>query len=127
MTEAQQALLAESERSIQASSLLASQGFYGYAVSRAYYAMFYVAEAFLLDKGLTFSRHAAVIAAFGQHFAKSARAAGTYHRNLIEAFEMRQASDYASSIEVTSAQCQVQISRAREFLDLACKQLGKPA
>ena len=63
-------LLSQARESIAAARLLRNSGFHGYAASRAYYAMFYVAEAFLLGRGLSFSRHAAVHAAFGEHFAK---------------------------------------------------------
>ncbi|MGH8566242.1 MAG: HEPN domain-containing protein [Gammaproteobacteria bacterium] len=41
------------------------------AAARAYYAMFYVAEALLYERGLSFRKHAGVHGAFGQHFAKS--------------------------------------------------------
>lgn len=40
-----------------------AQGFYDFAVSRAYYTMFYVAEALLDQEGLSFSSHAAIISA----------------------------------------------------------------
>ena len=53
-----------------AAQLLNDQGFHDFATSRAYYAMFYVAEALLLGEGLTFSKHSAVIAAFGKSFVK---------------------------------------------------------
>ena len=42
--------------------------------------MFYVAEAFLLNEGLTFSSHAAVISAFGRDFARTGRALLEFHR-----------------------------------------------
>lgn len=35
--------------------------------------MFYCAEAVLLVENITFSKHSSVIAAFGQHFAKTGR------------------------------------------------------
>ena len=41
------------------------------AAGRAYYAMFYIAEALLNEKGLKFNKHSAVHAAFGEHFAKT--------------------------------------------------------
>lgn len=44
---------------------MAKNGLYDFAVSRAYYAMFYIAEAFLLGQDLSFSSHAGVISAFG--------------------------------------------------------------
>lgn len=41
--------------------------------SRAYYAMFYLAQAFRLEKQLEFSSHAGVISAFGREFGKTGR------------------------------------------------------
>lgn len=75
MTAEQAALLQKAQKSLRAARLLADQGFYDFAVSRAYYAMFYIAEAFLLGEGLAFSKHSAVISAFGERFAKSGRVA----------------------------------------------------
>lgn len=40
-------------------------------VNRAYYAIFYAANALLASKGLERSKHSAVIAAFRQHFVKT--------------------------------------------------------
>jgi len=51
MTEEQRELLEEARDSIAAAKLLLDGGFLGYAASRAYYAMFYVAEAFWRAKG----------------------------------------------------------------------------
>lgn len=62
----QQALLDKAQRSIEAAQSLIQQKFYDFAVSRAYYAIFYFAEALLDQEGLSFSSHAAVISAFGQ-------------------------------------------------------------
>ena len=53
MTEDQRELLEEARDSIAAARLLLDGGFPGYAASRAYYAMFYVAEALLEE--LSFS------------------------------------------------------------------------
>ncbi len=55
------ALLRKAAESLRAAELLATNELFDFAASRAYYTMFYVAEAFLLNKGLTFSSHAAVI------------------------------------------------------------------
>lgn len=71
MTPEQAALGRKAQASLQAARLLASQGFHDFAAARAYYSMFYLAEAFLLGESLAFSRHSGVIAAFGQHFARS--------------------------------------------------------
>jgi uncharacterized protein (UPF0332 family) len=61
----QTALLRKAGESRRAAQLLATNELLDFAASRAYYTMFYVAEAFLLNEGLTFSSHAAVISAFG--------------------------------------------------------------
>ncbi len=74
MTPEQQALLNKAQASLDAARLLASQNFHDFVVSRAYYAMLYIAEALLLEHNLAFSKHSAVIAAFGQNFAKTERA-----------------------------------------------------
>jgi uncharacterized protein (UPF0332 family) len=73
MTLEQSALIKKAQDSIEAARLLKNSGYYDFSVSRAYYAMFYVAEAFLLEDDLSFSKHSAVISAFGRRFAKSVR------------------------------------------------------
>ncbi len=78
-------LLEDACDNIRAARLLADQGLYGIAVSRAYYAMFYVAQAFLLGDGMAFSKHSGVIAAFGQYFANVGRLPKSFHRILIDA------------------------------------------
>ena len=65
-----EALAKKGRRSLAASHRLYAQGDYDFAASRAYYAMFYLAEALLLSQGLSFSKHSAVIAGFGEHFVK---------------------------------------------------------
>jgi uncharacterized protein (UPF0332 family) len=56
--------------------------------------MFYIAEACLLDKGLAFSKHSGVHAAFGEHFAKTGVVPSAFHRYLIRGMEVRHAGDY---------------------------------
>jgi len=124
MTEDQKDLLEEARDSISAADLLLTGGFPGYAVSRAYYAMFYVAEAFLEGLGLSFSKHSAVIAAFGQHFAQAGKVPAEFHRFLLEAFELRHKGDYGLRHAIAYGQAQEQIARARGFLELAEKLIG---
>lgn len=66
MTAAEDDLLVRSGTELEAAKLLAERDFAAQAVSRAYYAAFYAAEAALLDLGETRSRHSGVIAAFLQ-------------------------------------------------------------
>ena len=61
MTDPQRDLLLKARTSLDAARLLHDAGFSAFSASRAYYAMFYVVQAFLEGDGLAFSRHAGVI------------------------------------------------------------------
>jgi uncharacterized protein (UPF0332 family) len=76
-------LLKKAEDSLRAAKLLSVNGLYDFAASRAYYTMFYIAQAFLLGEGLAFSKHSAVLSAFGQQFARTGRIPAEFHRQLI--------------------------------------------
>lgn len=67
-----------------------------FAVSRAYYGYFYVAEALLLSKDLSFSRHGQVISQYGLHFARDKILPRRFHRLLDEAFSLRRVADYST-------------------------------
>jgi uncharacterized protein (UPF0332 family) len=67
------ALLHKATENHRAAALLLKNGYADIAASRVYHAMFYTAEALLLERGQVFSSHSAVIAAFGREFAKTAR------------------------------------------------------
>ena len=94
MTPDEQAILNKAKENLEAAELLLDQGFAGIAASRTYYAMFYLAEALLIRKGLHFSSHSAVIAAFGKEYAKTGEIDSQYHQYLIKAQSIRQISDY---------------------------------
>ncbi|MDB9311416.1 HEPN domain-containing protein [Aphanizomenon sp. CS-733/32] len=124
MTEEQRELLLKAQQSLEAAKLLLNNNFPDYATSRAYYAMFYIAEAFLEGKRLSFSKHSAVIAAFGREFAKPQLVPTHFHRFLIEAQELRTTGDYGQLNAVTIDQAAEQIDRAEEFLSLAIQFIG---
>lgn len=124
MTEDQRELLEEARSSLGAATLLLSGGYPGYAVSRAYYAMFYVAEAFLEGEGMAFSKHSGVIAAFGKHFAHTGKVPIEFHRFLLDGQKLRNAGDYNTHQTVTPAQARTQIDWAEQFLNLAERLIG---
>lgn len=124
MTPEQRTLLRQAQESLVAAKLLDTAGYHGFAASRAYYTMFYVAQAFLLGKGLSFSRHSGVIAAFGQHFAKTGLVPPLFHRYLIRGLEVRHAGDYDSEKIVTPEESKEQLDRAEQFLKLAEQLIG---
>ncbi len=89
-----QALLRKAERSLKASRVLIDSEDYDFSISRIYYVMFYCTEALLLTKDLKFSKHSAVIAAFGRDFVKTGLLSQELHSYLIKGFRERQIGDY---------------------------------
>src|SRR5437868_7076356 len=87
-------LLTKSRRSLLAGRRLYEDGDFDFAVSRAYYAMFYLAEALLLQRGLAFSRHGGVIAALQRQFVSGGQLAQAHHAALQRAFDNRNIADY---------------------------------
>ena len=94
MKEDIKALIAKAEKSIGAAKELLEKDYFDFAISRSYYAMLYCAQALLLAKDLSYSKHSAVISAFGKEFVKSGEFSEELHKNLIQAFKERQKSDY---------------------------------
>jgi len=86
--------LDRAHQELEAARLLAQAGFGPQAVSRAYYAAFYAAEAALLELGGTRSRHSGVIAAFIRHAVHDGAFDDNTGRLLRSLFERRGQADY---------------------------------
>jgi len=95
------------------------------AAGRAYYAMFYIAEALLAEKDLGFSTHGQVIGAYGLHFAKTKELDPKFHRWLVDAFDVRVTGDYDVDESIGAELVTSLINQAREFLEAAQKYLDK--
>ena len=124
MTGEQSALLQKAQASLDAARALQGLGYFDFAASPPYYTMFYIAQAMLLGEGLSFSRHAAVIAAFGRQFAQSDPAIQDFHRYLIDGQDSRNIGDYDIGPGISEAEAAEQIERAAKFVDLARAKLG---
>src|SRR6266540_421028 len=109
----------ESKGQFSGGTLVGRKRFFDFSISRSYYTMFYITEALLLTEGLAFSKHSAVIAAFGQHFAKTGRVSSDFHRYLIEAEGSRNVGDYDINSRLSKDDASLHITRAEEFLKLA--------
>jgi uncharacterized protein (UPF0332 family) len=120
---ATQQLLEKASRAIHAAQTLLDGGDADFAVGRAYYAMFYAAQALLHDKGLRFRKHSGVHAAFGEHFAKTGLLDSKFHRWLLDAFDKRLQADYGIEAVVTVEDAQLLIEEARQFLGEASRHL----
>lgn len=124
MKETTAKLLEKAERAIQSAGRLLELTDLEAAAARAYYAMFYVAEALLYERGLSFRKHAGVHGAFGQHFAKSGVLDAKYHQWFIAAFNKRIIADYGVEAVLNAAEVKEMIEHARAFLEEARRYLG---
>jgi len=77
--------------------------------------MFYAAQALLETRNLSFSKHSAVIAAFGKEFIKTGKFDPKYHQYLIGAQASRQTGDYETGIYMTQEEAERVLSWAKEF------------
>lgn len=118
-------LLGKAERAIRSAERESKAGDTEASTSRAYYAMFYVAEALLFEQGLAFKKHSAVHAAFGKHFAKTGLLNSEYHDWLLEAFENRNTSDYNVGASISADEVALMIQQAQRFLQAARRFLSR--
>ncbi|MBV6402203.1 MAG: hypothetical protein CNIPEHKO_02509 [Anaerolineales bacterium] len=95
------------------------------AAGRAYYALFYIAEALLNEKGLQFSTHGDVIGAYGKEYAKTKLLDPKFHRWLRKGFDTRLIGDYHVDTKIEMDFVTSLINQAREFLEAAREYLEK--
>lgn len=121
MTPEQEKLIEKAGKSLAAAKQLNNTGYPEFAISRAYYTMFYLASAFLEGDELAFSKHSAVISAFGKYFIKTGRIPHEYHRYLINMEKARCSADYNTDVNFSEAEVQEYIKQAEDFLNLSIK------
>jgi len=114
-------LLERARLSQKAAANLLRDGFPGFAASRAYYSMFYVAQALLLSKDMSFSSHSAVIAAYGKEFAKTKLLNPEFHRLLLEAQDKRNIGDYGMIGGIDDTEAQEILGWSKKFMKAAEK------
>jgi len=110
-------LIEKAERSLEAAKVLLDRGDYDFAVSRAYYAMFYCAKAMLLSKGITTKKHSSTISLFCEKFVKSGEFSEELASYLIDAFRKRQIGDYDVFVMPTKDEAEDLINKAESFVE----------
>ena len=125
MDERIEKLLKKAQEDLKASEIMIENGIFRIAASRVYYAMFYIAEAILLTKGLIFTSHKGLISSFNKEFIKSGIFNMKFGRLLRDAFDIRQNSDYEIVPDITESKTKELLLAAKEFLEEAKKYLGK--
>lgn len=119
MTTREAGLLDKARRSINGAKLLMEHRYYDFAASRAYFALFYVAQALLLSKGLSFSSHGDVIAAIEEHFVKTGLIEPRFHGSLVEGRDLRTKADYEVDPGITALRANEVIAHAQQFVHAA--------
>ena len=119
MNKQYEAILKKAQDSLDAARLLLIQDYSDFAASRAYYAMYYAAEALLLVRGLSFSSHTAVIANYGKEYSKTGEMNRKFHKYLIAVQDLRSQGDYSYHPGVSQHKASEAVSWAAEFIEAA--------
>jgi uncharacterized protein (UPF0332 family) len=89
-----QILLDRADESHNAAKVLLDEGFANFSAAQSYYTMFFLVEAILYSKGLRYSSHSALVAAYGKEFAKTGILDPKYHRYIIITQKRRETGYY---------------------------------
>ena len=85
---------ARAQQAVETGRLVMNHEDYITAVNRAYYAIFYAANALLSTKGLERSKHSGVVATFRQHFVKTGLIEPEYSDTYGQSMDERHNADY---------------------------------
>ena len=99
------------------------QGGYRQAISRAYYAIFAVANAALYTQNITRKKHSGIESAFNQFFIKPGLIEPEYGVSYIKAFRARQNADYADTTDFTELNARYTVETAERFVERVEKYL----
>ena len=102
---------------LEASAHNIAGGFYGSGVNRAYYAIFYAANALLLAQEISRSKHSGVIAAFRQYFVKSGHLEREYGEIYGRIMDDRNLSDYDVGVSIEPERARADLADAQRFVE----------
>jgi uncharacterized protein (UPF0332 family) len=94
-----------------------ADGFFGSAINRAYYAIFYAANALLATRGLARGKHSGVVTAFREHFVKPGLIEVEYSDVYGRVMDNRRVSDYEIEIPVDAEAAEKDLSDAQRFVE----------
>ena len=112
-------LIRKARRFLKTAELAMKDGDNDSCVSRAYYAMFLMAEAVLLSKSLKASFHASVITLFGEHFVKTGVFGRDVGKSLRKAYDSRKKGDYGIGFLIDREEAENKLRDAKNFVKQA--------
>ncbi len=105
------------DESLSVAQLDLDNDFNAAAINRAYYAIFYAANALLATKKLARSKHSGVLAAFRQHFVKTGLLPSVLSEIYGQVMDDRHESDYDIMSATSREDAVIDIQQARHFVD----------
>jgi len=111
-------LLNRADESHDAAKVLLTGGFANFSAAQSYYTMFYLVEALLHSKGMDFSSHSAVIAAFGKEFSKTKILDPKFHNYIIMTQRRRETGHYGVENVITQEEALESFKWAGEFIQV---------
>jgi uncharacterized protein (UPF0332 family) len=110
------AYLAKAHHALEVAEKLRLGKDFSDAAGKAYYAMFYAAQALLKADGIEVVKHSAVASMLGHHFAKTGRLDPKLHWMFLDARRVRETADYGLFEEIFEATAVITIEDSRSFV-----------
>lgn len=111
-----EALMTKARHALEVAEKLRTGGDFPDAAAKAYYAMFYAAQALLKSQGIEVVKHSAVASMLGRHFAKTGRLEPKFHRIFINARRVRETADYGIFEEIIEPTANLAVEEGRAFV-----------
>lgn len=120
-----EAYLAKARHALAVAKKLQAGEDYSDAAGKAYYAMFYAAQALLKANGIEVVKHSAVASMLGRHFAKTGRLDPKFHRMFLNARRIREIADYGFFDEIVESSATLTLGESLAFVS-EIQQMLKP-
>lgn len=111
-----EAYLAKAHHALEVAWKLQAGGELADAAGKAYYAMFYAAQALLKAHGIEVVKHSAVASMLGRHFAKTGRLDPKFHRMFLNARRVREVADYSLFEEIIESTANLTLEESQSFV-----------
>jgi uncharacterized protein (UPF0332 family) len=111
-----EAYLTKARHALKVAEKLRAAEEFGDAAGKAYYAMFYAAQALLKAHGINVVKHSAVASMLGREFAKPGRIDSRFHRMFLNARRLRETADYGIFEEIDEPMAILSLKNSRLFI-----------
>ena len=112
----EKAYLAKAHHALEVAGKLQLGGDFSDAAVKAYFAMFYAAQALLKAHEIEVVKQSAVASMLGHHFAKTGRLDPKFHRMFLNARRVRETADYGLFEEIIESTAIISIKESQAFL-----------